>query len=162
MGLFELPFPLLSWLDARLAVVAPALVRVVIWAALSAALSMWIYRRLSRQRALARLAAELSAVRQELTTYDGDFQGLKPRIGRMLRLSLRQVGLTFVPAIAASIPLLFVLPWLGSSLNEQVELVLPSATLLPWGPRWLHSAEVVYLAVLLLCSVAIRKAFRIR
>lgn len=254
MGLFDLPAPLLSWLDQRLDAVAPPLVRVVIWAALSAALSMGLYRRLSRQRLLAAVAAELRETRRELASYDGDFRGLRPRLGRLLGLSLRQVRLTFLPAVVASVPLLFVLPWLGKTMNhrlpeagtviavrvqpprarvawqppaarhlgdgrfrvawpdprerlvlstangrallelplpapspviepphwsdrlignpagylpagtpvKRVELGLPSRTFLPFGPRALQSAEALYLAVLVLCSLVIRRAFGIR
>jgi uncharacterized membrane protein (DUF106 family) len=154
MGLFDLPAPLLSWLDGQLALVLPPFWRVVVWGGLSAALSMGLYRRLSQQKAIARVAVELAESRQELSRYQGDFQGLKPRLGRMLRLSLRQVRLTFLPAVAASVPLLFLFPWLGPTFNSE--------TYLPLSPRWLQSAEALYILVLVACSLLIRITFKIR
>jgi hypothetical protein len=123
-ALLDLPAPLLSALDTAMAAIGlPALLRVVLYALLSAWVSMAIYRRWSRQEELAELATATRALRQELSGYDGPFDGLMLRVRQLLRLSGRHLRLSFVPAMLGGLPLLLLLPWL----SNQFGYALPQA-----------------------------------
>jgi hypothetical protein len=121
LGLLDLPSPLWDLVDDGLASVGlPALARVMLYAIASAWISMAIYRRTSRQAELATLATESRALRAELADYDGEFAGLMQRVRRLMRLSLRHLGLSFVPAMLGGLPLLFVLPWLSNTFSHEL------------------------------------------
>ncbi|MFO1352223.1 MAG: hypothetical protein U1F68_16690 [Gammaproteobacteria bacterium] len=115
MELLDLPSPLFQTLDAVLGLWLPPWAGVVIWAALSASVSMMLYRRLSDQGALDALKPRLRAARQALASYDGPFDGLPARMGEAMRLSVRQVRLTLWPALLSSLPVLLVAVWLGNA-----------------------------------------------
>ncbi len=107
-------------LDAAVAALGlPPLACIVLLAVLLGASGMWIYRRCSNQRRLAEVRTAVAATQRELAGYTGDFAGLRTLIARSMRLALGQVGLTFVPALLASLPLLFVLPWLSNRYSEK-------------------------------------------
>jgi hypothetical protein len=246
MGLLDLPGPLLDWLDAALGhlISAPGL-RLAFWGAAGAALSMWLYWLLSPQARIARIKSEAAAARQRLDAHDGAFADAWPLIGRMLRLSLRQIAVVTWPAVLASLPVLFLMVWLSTAYGhsyppagqpvevrafpeqhqarlvngrdpqpgesgphiqiadaggrtigdldlaapvstvhkrewwnalignpagylpeewpvERVEIDLPRSEYLPVGPWWLRGWEAVFFGTLLICSVAIKLAFRIQ
>lgn len=120
MGLLDLPSPLFGFIDAALSFALPAAgIRVAAYGMLSGLLSMAIYRRVSRQDELADLAAASRRLRHELSRYDGPFQGLKERAWRLMRLNGRHLRLSFVPAVLASLPLLFLMPWLSNQFGLQ-------------------------------------------
>lgn len=145
MGLFDLPAPLFDFVDAILAAcLLPPVARIVIHAFAFAVVGMLVYRRFSQQSRLAELRVELSATQRQLAGYDGDFAGLRTLIRRSMAMALRQVALTFWPAMLASVPLLFVLPWLSNRFAESepvagaaIEVcVIPPAAMdrLSWHP----------------------------
>lgn len=111
-GIFDLPGPFLHWLDAQLPLL-PDLVRVLIWAALGSAASMALYAVLSPQRRLVAIKASISEAQAAVQAYSGDFQGALPLLKRQIGLSLRHVGLTLLPAVVGSLPVLFLIPWLA-------------------------------------------------
>jgi hypothetical protein len=134
LGLLDLPAPLWSLIDDALtAIGSPALVRVMLYAIGSAWISMAIYRRTSRQSELAILAAQSRALRDELASYDGEFAGLMQRVRRLLRLSARHLGLSFVPAVLGGLPLLFVLPWLSNNFSYRLPEVGTRIDVVPQG-----------------------------
>ena len=115
LGLLDLPAPLWNLLDQMLAAVGlPPALRVLIYAIASAWLCMALYRRLSRQQELGELSAASKILRAELAGYDGPFDGLMSRVQQLMRLSMRHLGLSFGPALACGLPLLFLLPWLSN------------------------------------------------
>jgi hypothetical protein len=116
MGLLDFPGPLLDWLDAALGhvVTAPGL-RLVVWGVAGAVLSMWLYWALSPQVRIARIKSEALAARRRLDAHDGAFADAWPLIGRMLRLSLRQLAVVTWPAVLASLPVLFLIVWLSTA-----------------------------------------------
>lgn len=119
-GFFDLGAPVFDAIDSvMVAVRLPSLLRVILFAAVFAVLGMWIYRRCSNQTRLAEVRTAVAATQRELATYEGDFAGLRGLIVRSTGLALRQVGLTFWPALLASVPLLFMLPWLSNRYAEQ-------------------------------------------
>jgi hypothetical protein len=89
MGLLDLPAPLLDWLDAALSnvITAPGL-RLALWGAVGAVLSMALYWALSPQERIARIKAEALAARQRLDSYEGALGDAWPMIGGMLKLVL--------------------------------------------------------------------------
>lgn len=114
-GLFDLPSPLLDAIDAALAALhLPAVLRISIYAAASAAVSMLAYRRCSNQPLLNDLSGEIRTLQQRLLADNGSYAQTQTLIVRNLTLSLRKLGLTLAPALLASLPMLFVLPWLSN------------------------------------------------
>ena len=144
MGIFDLLSPWFSWLDGvLLEVVSSPLLRLTLWGIAGSALSMWLYVRFSSQEKLAQLKLELIETRQSLAQYDSDFKGALEIIQRLLTLSLKQIGLIIGPTILASLPVLFLLVWLGTTYNYHlptpgtlVEVKLfPSQVKLQWHPQ---------------------------
>ncbi|GBD44963.1 hypothetical protein HRbin40_02459 [bacterium HR40] len=120
LGLFDLPAPLLTAVDRGLAGLLPEGLRVVLWSSLAAVLSMLVYRLLSSQRRLQALRAEAAAVRRQLASFEGEFAALLPLLGRNLSLSLRQLALTFPPAVLAGLPVIFVLAFLSNAFDARL------------------------------------------
>lgn len=113
-GLLDLPGPLLDAIDRAAAFAhLPAFARVLLWGGAAGALGMTVYRACSPQARLVAVRDELAAAQRDLLAYDGDFAGLWPRARRQLTLSLRQLALTLAPALLASVPVFFLLPWLA-------------------------------------------------
>lgn len=114
-GLLDLPAPLLDAVDKGLDQIgAPALLRVVAYAAVSAWIGMALYKRLSDQQRLAEVGAQVTRSQQALAHHEGDFATLRVLIQSNLRATFRHLALTLGPAIIASLPLLFFLPWLSN------------------------------------------------
>src|SRR5690606_10223294 len=114
MGLFDLPSPFLSLIDGWLGNFLPAWVRVLLWAALGAFVSMELYRLASPQKRIAGIKAALRQAQERVSGFDGEFEDAWPLIRRMLSLAFRRVALVFPATILASLPLLFVILWLDS------------------------------------------------
>jgi len=115
LGLLDLPAPLLDAFDSVLSAVGlPALVRMIIYAMASAWLGMILYRRFSDQTALTELRQKVQASQRALALHAGDFAELRGLIRNNFLLSLRQLGLSLRPALLASLPLLFFMPWLSN------------------------------------------------
>lgn len=114
-GLLDLPAPLLGALDTGLdRIGVPALLRILAYAAASAWIGMALYRRLSDQRRLAEVGAQVAQSQQALASHAGNFAALRVLILANLRATFRHLALTLRPAIIASLPLLFFLPWLSN------------------------------------------------
>ena len=111
MGLFDLPGPLLSWIDGGLGQVAPPTVRLILWGLLSGAATMALYWWLSPQRAIAAAKADAAQARRSLDAYEGDFGDAWPLIRRVLGQALRQLRLVLWPALVASLPAICLIVW---------------------------------------------------
>lgn len=111
LGVLDLPGLLFGIINDLLLVALPLWVTLVFWAAVSGWATMWVYRAVSNQQALAALKPQIKAVQQKLAKYDDEFSGLIPLIRENFRLSGRQIGLAIGPALLAGIPVLFVLVW---------------------------------------------------
>jgi hypothetical protein len=117
MGIFDIFSPFFSWFDANLAYVLYPMLRLVFWGIVASILTMWLYVLLSSQGKLSRIKTEVADTKKALAQYDGDFKGAWRLIRQSLRLSLKQIGLALGPAIVASLPVLFMLVWLGTAYN---------------------------------------------
>jgi uncharacterized membrane protein (DUF106 family) len=110
-ALFDLFSPALSLIDDVLnnsLALAPVW-RIAIFAALGGAASMLLFKRLSNQVELADLKQQIRTVQKELAGADIEPGNVKKIIQRNLKLTGRQLQLTFWPALVASIPILFLL-----------------------------------------------------
>lgn len=142
-GYLDVAAPVLSAVDGAALGWAPVALRVVLWSAFAAFVSMLVYRYTSAQGKLAAIKAELVGVRQRLQEFDGEFRQLWPILGRNLALSGKQLGLTFVPAMIATVPVLLVLAWMSNAFDAR----MPSpgetvrATLVPAESRSLPPVE---------------------
>ncbi len=66
------------------------------------------------QRALAEAREKVKRTQSALAAHAGDFGELQILIRNNLAATLRQLALTVLPALAGSLPMLFVLPWLSN------------------------------------------------
>jgi len=115
IGLFDLPAPALTWLDARLATVLPAAWRLVLWGMVAGAFTMGLYWRLSPQKRLGEVKRRLAASKAALDQFDGEFQDAFPLMRTMLSQALQQIGLVIGPALAAMVPVLCLIAWLSTA-----------------------------------------------
>lgn len=110
-SLFDVLSPVLSGFDGVLSdslSLAPVW-RIAFFAALASVASMWLFKRLSNQDELARLKQKIKEVQKTLVGKDGENSDLKTHLQQNLRLTGRQLWLSFWPALVASIPVLFLL-----------------------------------------------------
>lgn len=114
MGLFDLPSSALTWIDQQLLGFLPSVARLILWGVVAGVASMLLYKILSPQRALAACKARAAELKEKLNNYDGELSGMWRIAGPLLGTSLRQVGLAATPAVAASVPLLFLLVWVSN------------------------------------------------
>jgi hypothetical protein len=110
VALFDLPAPILSFLDGLLQFLPP-LVRLILWGLVSGVLSMLLYAALSPQGRLTAIKQELQEARSELARSDESFDELMVLVQRNLLLSFKHLGLVVLPALIASLPLISVLAW---------------------------------------------------
>lgn len=118
-GLFDWPAPVLAAVDRQLAGFLPVPLRIVLWSALGAFLSMLVYRLISPQQRLAALREETAALRRQLAGFAGEFADMAPLLRRNLALSFRQLGLTFGPAMLAGLPVIFILAFLSNAFDAR-------------------------------------------
>lgn len=113
MGLFDLPAPLFDILDHALAVVMPSVLRLVLWGVFAGWITMVVYRQLSNQKKLGELKVLQRAQQKGIAEFDGEFSELLPLIRRTLGLGVRQLGLSLVPALLATVPVVFIVIWVA-------------------------------------------------
>ncbi|MEE8504756.1 MAG: hypothetical protein V3S40_00895 [Kiloniellales bacterium] len=149
MGFFDLPFPIFSWLDGMFRDVLPAMTMMVFWAFVGSAVSMLLYRLVSKQKTIAHVGAQASEARHALMRYDGEFEGFLPLVRKTLSLSARQLRLTAGPAVIASLPLLSLMAWLslayGYTFAEPGSVIRirtdPEAIEVNWAPADARRAQ---------------------
>jgi hypothetical protein len=146
MGLLDLPAPLLSGIDALLALAVPPVLRLVSWGVLSGWLSMIVYRRFSSQEKIGALRMRQKDQQKEISEFDGEFSELLPLIRKTLMLGFRQLGLALGPALLASVPVLFIAIWVAGEYGH-VNPAMGSDVLLSAEPpgnsiHWSSAAEI--------------------
>lgn len=115
MGVFDLAAPLLAAVDQALSHIFPAGLRLALWGVLSGWLTMLLYRRLSRQDAIAALKAEQRKQQEEIARFEGEFGELMPMVRKAFALGFRQLGLSLGPALLATLPILFIVAWVATT-----------------------------------------------
>ncbi|MFO1033111.1 MAG: hypothetical protein U1E15_03125 [Hyphomicrobiales bacterium] len=115
MGFFDLPAPALQAVDAAAAHVANETARIVLWAGLTSALVMALYRKLSNQKRIAALKAEIAAGKRDMADIDAEDMGaVMAHSRKLLGLSLKQIGASLWPTLVSGLPVLFVFAFLGN------------------------------------------------
>ena len=109
---------LLDVIDACFAVLMGDTARVVCWAVLAGAGSMWVYAAASPQRRIKELEKESAEARAALAGYVGDFAGAWPLIRRSLAAPLRRLGLALRPSLFAGLPVIVVLVWMDDRYGD--------------------------------------------
>jgi hypothetical protein len=142
LGLFDLPAPLLQWIDDRVSGVLPAPVSIAAWAALAGIVCLEVYRVTSPQKRISRIKQEAKAAQQELSSYDGEMDGVWPLMKTMLSLSLKRVGIVIPATLLSAYPVVALLVWMSGAYGyvfpargEQVAVDVAA----PLEGRWLES-----------------------
>lgn len=120
MGAFDLASPVFSSVDGLMSGWLPDVGRLAFWAIVTAVVSMALYRFTSNQQRLAANKAEVAALRRKLADFDGPFAEVWPLLRRNFALAGRQLWLTFVPAVIASVPVIFVLVWVSNTFDARM------------------------------------------
>ncbi len=115
MGVFDIPAPLFTWIDQVMSIVASPTLRLIVWGLVAAVLSMGLYWMLSPQHRLTDVKIRAVKARQDLNDFDGAFGDAWPLMQSMLSLSFRQLTMTTMPALLASIPVLALIVWLSTA-----------------------------------------------
>lgn len=135
MGLFDLPAPLFSAVDAAMATFIPATLRLAIWALIAAIGTMYLYKLLSPQTRIGAAKREAKAARKRLNEFDGDFADAGPLIRDQFVTAFKHVGLVVPGTLLAILPLLCLLVWAetyyGQALPEPG--ATPAITTVPDG-----------------------------
>ncbi len=115
MGAFDLPAPLFAWIDQAMSGFASPSLRLVVWGLIAAGISMGLYWLCSPQHRLTDVKIRAAMARRDLNSFDGEFAEAWPLMRSMLGLSLRQLAMTTLPALWASIPVLALIVWLSTA-----------------------------------------------
>jgi hypothetical protein len=138
LGLFDLPAPLLQWIDGRVTSVIPASVSIAMWAALGAVVCLELYRVTSPQKRITRIKADAKAAQKELSSYDGEMEGAWPLMKTMLSLSLKRVGIVIPATLLAAYPVIALLVWMSGAYGH----LLPTAPVAVGAPAPLEGGWV--------------------
>ncbi len=119
-SLFDSLNPVLSIVDRVLAGLSLAPVwRIAVFAALGSLASMWLFKMLSNQAELAELKQKIGQVQKNLVRSNDESGGLGQVLRSNLKLSGRQLWLSFWPALIASIPILFLLVFCSNQFGAE-------------------------------------------
>lgn len=119
-GLFELANPVFGFVDGLFFFLPPFL-HLMIWGVGAGALSMWLYGKVSPQGKLDALVDETRVLRDTLQgTEDNAAVTARDLWLRFAQVSLARVGVTLLPAVLSSLPVLFLLGFLNASYGLQV------------------------------------------
>lgn len=143
-GFFDLPAPLLGWVDDRLGAFLPAPVMIVLWALAGGVAAMELYRLASPQRRIARAKRDAAEAQRRLSAFDGELDEAWPLMRRMLALSLRRVALVLPGTLVAAYPIIALLLYLGTGYGHRYpepgeEVAVRMAE--PWEGRWLAGGD---------------------
>lgn len=114
-GLFDLPAPLLQWIDERITSVLPAPFSIALWAVLGGIVCLELYRVISPQERITQIKRDARTAQQELAAYDGEMEGAWPLMKSMLGLSLKRVGIVIPGTLLAAYPVIALLVWMSSA-----------------------------------------------
>jgi hypothetical protein len=120
-ALFDVLSPLLSSVDDFLnhsLALAPVW-RIALFAAIGSVASMWIFKTLSNQAELADLKQKIKTVQKDLASSEMEAGNLKKTIQQNLRLTGRQLWLSFWPALLATLPVLFLLAFSSNQFSVE-------------------------------------------
>lgn len=87
----------------------PPLLRIAVWATLTAVFSMFLYKIISPQKKLAGIKEQQKAARAQLMAYDGEFEGLLGLIMKDLGLAMKIIGVALGPVLLSIVPVLAIM-----------------------------------------------------
>jgi hypothetical protein len=118
LSLFDLLSPALSRIDElmRDSLGLAPVGRIAVFAALGSVASMLLFKRLSNQDELATLKQQIKVVQKELV---GEQGSLKKVLLQNLKLTGRQLWLSFWPALLASVPIIFLLAFCSNQFGVE-------------------------------------------
>lgn len=115
MGFFDLLSPLLAATDQFVAGLLPSFaLRVALWGAVSGVFCMALYAWLSNQQKLTEVKQRTASLRHQVNNFDGEYEELQPLALQLIKSALHQVRITLMPAVLASLPVLFLLAFLSN------------------------------------------------
>ena len=121
MGFFDILNPVFTWIETGFLSWIPGWARVALYGLGSGVVTMLLYARFSNQVALAqgKLASKeaLSALRK--LDPDAEFEVAIVTMRKAVAEPLKQAKAALVPALWASLPLIFVIVWLDNSYSYQ-------------------------------------------
>jgi hypothetical protein len=117
---------------------------VIIWAIMASAISMALYKKISPQQKIAALKLEQRESRTALRKYDGEMAGLYSLLRADLTISVKQLGLVFVPAILSLIPCIYITYRVLTIYSEYSD------------------AEIIYFSALVIASFLIKIIWKIQ
>ena len=126
---------------------------IVLCAAASGVLSMWLYKVTSPQARLADVVSRLKQTQQQVIALDGEFDEAWPLIVESLQLSMKRLGMVIGPTLAAGLPVIAAMIWMDAT--------YPEVEVLPFGPHWMRSAEAAFLVVVSLSALSVKRLLRI-
>jgi hypothetical protein len=115
LGLFDLPAPLLQWIDDRVTAVLPVPLSITLWAVICGVACLELYRVVSPQQRISRIKHDAREAQQRLAEYDGEVEGAWPLMRRMLGLSLKRVAIVIPATLVAAYPVIALLLWMSSA-----------------------------------------------
>jgi predicted AlkP superfamily phosphohydrolase/phosphomutase len=118
-GVFDLASPAFGGIDRVMTGWVPQWGRLAVWGLVAAFVSMGLYRLTSNQKRLAVNKKELAALQKRLADFDGPMSGLWPLLGRNFALAGHQLWLSLVPAVIASVPVIFILAWASNAFDAR-------------------------------------------
>jgi hypothetical protein len=123
MGFLDIPAPLFTAIDGALKSLPP-LARLLIWAVVTAILSMYLYWLCSAQEKVGQAKERAIAARQKMAGYDGhEFGEMWPLAKESLASSGKHFLVVLGPAVLSSVPALMLIIWVSG----QFSYTLPDA-----------------------------------
>lgn len=105
-------FPVLSAIDAWMAITLPLLVRISIWGGIAGALAIGIYALASNQTVISHLKSESRQLRRQILDSDLEYNVFLELMKRNLKVSLVLLGRVIGPSLLAALPVIIVAIWM--------------------------------------------------
>jgi hypothetical protein len=117
MGLFDLPAPLFTAIDGLLSFL-PLFPRLLLWSAITAVLSMFLYWLCSAQEKVEAAKHRAISARREMAGYEGaEFGEMWPLAKESLAASGKHFLIVLVPAVLSSLPALTLIIWVSNNFS---------------------------------------------
>ena len=117
MGLFDIPAPLFSALDGLISFL-PAYARLLLWAAITGAISMLLYWLCSAQGRVEAAKERAIKARAAMAGYKGhEFGEMWPLAKESLAASMQHFVVVLVPAVLSSLPALTLIIWVSGQFS---------------------------------------------
>ncbi|MDP6436560.1 MAG: hypothetical protein QF790_01960 [Gammaproteobacteria bacterium] len=114
MGFLDIPAPVFSAIDGALGIL-PAYLRLILWAVVTAVISMFLYWLCSAQDKVGRAKERAVTARKNMAAYDGhEFDEMWPLAKESLAASGKHFVIVLGPALLSSVPALMLIIWVSN------------------------------------------------